>query len=116
MASGQAAPPASYGCTETGARDTIKAIADVTYDENLWLQVDGPYRASVALSHSRSGKALELGYEDSIAWDAHKWLFQTYGCGMLLVRDKSRLLSTFQTKSDRIKHLARTEDEPEFWG
>ena len=34
---------------------------------------------------------------DSLSWDAHKWLFQTYSCGMVLVRDARTLLASFST-------------------
>ncbi|KAE8153783.1 pyridoxal phosphate-dependent transferase [Aspergillus avenaceus] len=106
---------ASFGCTVTGAIDSIEKIAEVAYNESLWLHVDGAYGASAALSRSRPEIATELEGADSIAWDGHKWLFQTYGCGMLLVREKCRLLSSFQVQSSHIDYLAQNDSEPELY-
>ncbi|PYH44671.1 pyridoxal phosphate-dependent decarboxylase family protein [Aspergillus saccharolyticus JOP 1030-1] len=90
---------ATCGYTETGAIDPIGLLAEIAHQEALWLHVDGSYGASVALSHSHSHLAADLGLADSVAWDAHKWLFSSYGCGMVLVRDKDHLASTFGVES-----------------
>ncbi|KAL5364530.1 pyridoxal phosphate-dependent transferase [Aspergillus floccosus] len=107
---------ATFGCTETGAIDPIDEISEIVSREGLWLHVDGAFGASVALSSSRQGMASVLGHAHSVSWDAHKWLFQTYGCGMLLVHDKSKLVSSFHSKADIIDREGRLEPEVgEFW-
>jgi glutamate/tyrosine decarboxylase-like PLP-dependent enzyme len=107
---------ATFGCTETGAIDPIDEISKIVSGEGLWLHVDGAFGASVALSSSRQEVASVLGLAHSVSWDAHKWLFQTYGCGMLLVHDKNKLVSSFHSKADIIDREGRLEpDIGEFW-
>lgn len=106
----------SFGCTETGAIDPLEQLADIAGDEKLWLHVDGAFGASVTLSNSHHHVAKDLSRADSIAWDAHKWLFQSYGCGMLLVRDKNILASSFHAKSTLLDNSGRVNNEAaEFW-
>ncbi len=75
------------GTTNTGSIDPLETIAEICRDNNLWFHIDGAYGASVLLSpkYRHLLKGTELA--DSISWDAHKWLFQTYGCAMVLVKD-----------------------------
>ncbi|KAI9035859.1 pyridoxal phosphate-dependent decarboxylase family protein [Aspergillus affinis] len=107
---------ATFGYTETGLIDPLATISEIAQREGLWLHVDGAYGASLSLSLTRSGLARQLSTADSVSWDAHKLLFQTYGCGMLLVRDKSHLVSSFHAQSSFMDHTSRVkEDEPELW-
>ncbi|WP_447765668.1 pyridoxal phosphate-dependent decarboxylase family protein [Sphingopyxis panaciterrae] len=106
---------ASCGTTNTGSIDDLHAIADLAAHERLWLHVDGAYGASVALSGSRRALVDGLGRADSLSWDAHKWLFQTYGCGMVLVRDRMHLLESFATSAEYLQDAAAGDDTPNFW-
>lgn len=105
---------ASAGATNTGAIDPLEAIADVCAEARLWMHVDGAYGASALLCPERRGLLAGIGRADSIAWDAHKWLFQTYGCGMLLVRERAALAESFRTGQDYLRDGAG-ESEPDFW-
>jgi L-2,4-diaminobutyrate decarboxylase len=82
---------ASCGTTNTGSIDPLSTIADVAEIESLWMHVDGAYGASIVLSQQHQSLAVDLSRADSISWDAHKWLFQTYACGMVLVRALGRM-------------------------
>lgn len=106
---------ASCGTTNTGTIDPLKEIVHIGRDEGLWIHVDGAYGASALLSTSRSALLDGIAGVDSISWDAHKWLFQTYGCGMLLVREKAHLLRSFSTDAEYIRDAAETDDIPNFW-
>ncbi|RHZ58378.1 pyridoxal phosphate-dependent decarboxylase family protein [Aspergillus thermomutatus] len=79
---------ATFGSTNTGTIDPIAELAEVARNERLWLHVDGAYGASAALLRTRPGLADDLRHAHSLSWDAHKWLFQTYGFGMLFVKEK----------------------------
>jgi glutamate/tyrosine decarboxylase-like PLP-dependent enzyme len=106
---------ASCGTTNTGSIDPLSDIVEMARKEGLWVHVDGAYGASALLSKSNSSLLDGLEGVDSISWDAHKWLFQTYGCGMLLVRDKAHLAQSFHTDAEYIKDAAENEDVPNFW-
>jgi glutamate/tyrosine decarboxylase-like PLP-dependent enzyme len=107
----------SCGTTNTGAVDPLGQIADICKAEGIWLHVDGAYGASASLSATRHGVVSELQYADSVSWDAHKWLFQTYSCGLLIVRDKANLVRSFVNEGDYLRDGAAIEDEdiPNFW-
>jgi aromatic-L-amino-acid decarboxylase len=91
---------ANGGTTNTGAVDPLGAIADVCARENLWLHVDGAYGAAAAITDR--GRAALAGMEraDSITLDPHKWLFQPYELGCLLVRDSSTLQRAFRMEDE----------------
>lgn len=48
-------------------------------------------------------KGTELA--DSMSWDAHKWLFQTYGCAMVLVKDIRHLFNSFHVNPEYLKDI-----------
>ncbi|MCI0337750.1 MAG: pyridoxal-dependent decarboxylase, partial [Acidobacteria bacterium] len=76
---------ANAGTTNSGAIDPLNEIADYCVQENLWLHVDGSYGAAAALCEK--GRRLLAGIEraDSLSLDPHKWLFQPFEIGCLLV-------------------------------
>lgn len=106
---------ATSGTTNTGSIDPLVALAQVRDEEGLWLHVDGAYGASASLSATRSSTVDGLGLADSISWDAHKWLFQTYSCGLLLVREKLNLTKSFTNDGDYLRDALEDEDLPNFW-
>lgn len=68
------------------------------------MHVDGAIGASVLLTKYR-GLLDGVELADSLSWDAHKWLFQTYSCGLVLVRDERKLLASFSTHPEYLKDL-----------
>jgi L-2,4-diaminobutyrate decarboxylase len=101
---------ANCGTTNTGAIDPLNEIADLAQKHGMWMHVDGAYGASVALSKSRRSLVGGLGRADSLAWDAHKWLFQTFGCAIVLVRDKVQLGQSFTTSSEFMRDIMMGDD------
>lgn len=91
---------ATAGSTRSGAVDPLPAIADVTEREGLWLHVDGALGASALLSPAHRSLLAGVERAHSLSWDAHKWLFQTYGCATLLVRDEGALRAAFQMNAE----------------
>ncbi len=91
---------ANGGTTNTGAVDPLGALADVCAREKMWLHVDGAYGAAAAITER--GRAALTGMEraDSITLDPHKWLFQPYELGCLLVRDATVLRNAFRVEDE----------------
>jgi aromatic-L-amino-acid/L-tryptophan decarboxylase len=91
---------ANAGATSTGAVDPLAGLADVCAAERLWLHVDAAYGGFAALTPK--GRALLTGIDraDSVTLDPHKWLFQPFECGGILIRDGDRLASTFAIHPD----------------
>ncbi|MDX8050626.1 pyridoxal-dependent decarboxylase [Lentzea sp. BCCO 10_0798] len=86
---------ANAGTTGTGAIDPLPGLVALCRDERLWLHVDGAHGAAAALTE-RGRKALRgLDEADSVVIDPHKWLFQPYEIGCVLVRDPDVLHRAF---------------------
>jgi glutamate/tyrosine decarboxylase-like PLP-dependent enzyme len=106
------------GTTNTGAVDDIEGMAAVCEAHDLWLHIDGAY----GLSHLLSTKGRDLfpGIEhaDSVSWDAHKLLFQTYSCAMVIVKDKQHLLNSFSEQAEYLDDIQSDDDviDPEMIG
>jgi aromatic-L-amino-acid/L-tryptophan decarboxylase len=69
----------------------------------VWLHVDAAYGGFAALTDR--GRALLAGIEraDSITLDPHKWLYQPFECGCLLVREGHLLRAAFEITPDYLK-------------
>ncbi len=91
------------GATNTGAVDPLLAMADFCESERIWLHVDGAYGAFAVLAEK--GRKLLAGLEraDSIAMDPHKWLFQPFEAGCLLVKDVARLEAAFTVQPEYLQ-------------
>lgn len=102
---------ANAGTTNTGAVDPLAELSDLAKAEKMWLHVDGAFGAASILSER--GRALLRGIEraDSISLDPHKWLFQSFECGCVLVRDVALLKSAFQIKADYLRDVHRNDVE-----
>jgi glutamate/tyrosine decarboxylase-like PLP-dependent enzyme len=102
---------ANAGTTNTGAVDPLAELSDIAKAEKMWLHVDGAFGAASILSEC--GRALLRGIEraDSISLDPHKWLFQSFECGCVLVRDVALLKSAFQIKADYLRDVHRNDAE-----
>lgn len=94
---------ASAGTTNTGAIDPLGELSRLCKDQNLWLHVDGAYGAAAMICDR--GRELLAGLElaDSLSLDPHKWLFQPFEIGCVLVRDLAHLRNTFLILPEYLK-------------
>src|SRR5260221_3970057 len=77
---------ATAGTTNTGAVDDLPGLGDLCAAPAMWVHADGPYRAPAALCERGRGVLAGIERADSLVLDPHKWLFQPYDVGCLLVR------------------------------
>jgi glutamate/tyrosine decarboxylase-like PLP-dependent enzyme len=102
---------ASAGTTNTGAIDPLGELSGLCKDQGLWLHVDGAYGAAAAICNR--GRELLAGIEmaDSLSLDPHKWLFQPFEIGCVLVRELVHLRDTFLILPEYLKdtHQYSTE-------
>jgi glutamate/tyrosine decarboxylase-like PLP-dependent enzyme len=103
---------ATAGTTGTGAADPLEELRAVCDEHGLWLHVDGAYGAAARLSPKARLSGLELA--DSLTLDPHKWLFQPYEAGCLLVRDGAALERTFSTAPPYLRDAAAAGSEVNF--
>ena len=100
------------GSTNTGSVDPVPQLAALAEREGMWLHVDAAYGAAALLSDRDAGRVRGLDLADSITIDPHKWFFQAYDIGGLLVRRRGDLISTFHRAPEYLRSL---EDEPLNW-
>jgi glutamate/tyrosine decarboxylase-like PLP-dependent enzyme len=87
------------GSTNTGSVDAIGELADVAAAEGLWFHVDAAYGGGARLSERDRDRVPDLDRADSVTVDPHKWFFQAYDIGGLLVRDGRGLAAVFGGRS-----------------
>jgi len=83
------------GSTNTGSVDAIGELADVAEAEGLWFHVDAAYGGGARLSERDRDRVRDLDRADSVTVDPHKWFFQAYDIGGLLVRECRGLAAVF---------------------
>jgi aromatic-L-amino-acid decarboxylase len=83
------------GSTNTGSVDDVPALAALARREGLWLHVDAAYGAPARLSARLADRMPGLDLADTVTVDPHKWLFQSYDIGAVVVRRRDDLLRTF---------------------
>ncbi len=106
---------ASAGTTNTGTVDPLEEMANICKTENLWFHIDGAYGGAAILSEN--GKQLLKGIEraDSLTVDPHKWFFQPYEMGCLLVKNHEWLSSTFTEKPEYLRDIEGNQSEINFY-
>lgn len=102
---------ANAGTTNAGAVDPLKELAAFCKAEGLWLHVDGAYGGSAAIT-ARGREVLEgIELADSLGIDPHKWLFQPYEIGCVLVRNREHLKDTFKVSAEYLKILEQSAEQ-----
>lgn len=102
------------GSTNTGSVDLVDELADVAEQEHLWLHVDAAYGGAARLSTRDASRVPSLERADSVTVDPHKWFFQSYDIGALIVKRREDLHSTFHREPEYYRSN-RPEDEPLNW-
>ena len=105
---------ANAGATNTGDVDPLPELGELAARESLWFHVDAAYGGFARIT-KRGRKAL-AGMETADSWvlDPHKWLFQGYECGSLLVKNPDLLRETFQIFPEYMQDVRLGEEQPNF--
>src|SRR5437773_706261 len=102
---------ANAGTTNTGAVDPLPELGDLCAAEEMWLHADGAYGAATMICERGRQKLSGLERVDSLSLDPHKWLFQPFECGCVLVRDAAGLKSAFQLMPEYMRDVHRNTEE-----
>ena len=94
---------ANAGTTNTGSIDPLPEVRALCDIEGLWMHVDAAYGGAVWLSKEHQHLLEGANQADSLTIDPHKWLYQPYDIGGLLVRNADHLLDTFKTSGSYLK-------------
>jgi glutamate/tyrosine decarboxylase-like PLP-dependent enzyme len=98
------------GSTNTGSVDAIGELADVAATEDLWLHVDAAYGGGARLSVRDRDRVADIDRADSVTVDPHKWFYQAYDIGGLLVRDYRVLGAVFGGRAPEYYRGGETPD------
>jgi glutamate/tyrosine decarboxylase-like PLP-dependent enzyme len=105
---------AAAGSTNTGAVDPLRELSQLCRERGAWLHVDGAYGAFAALTDRGRDALRGIEVADSITLDPHKWLYQPFECGALLVRDGQLLRRAFEIVPEYLKDAAVEAGEVNF--
>jgi glutamate/tyrosine decarboxylase-like PLP-dependent enzyme len=105
---------ANGGATNSGAVDPLEDLVDLCDQRDVWLHVDAAY-GGFAVLDERGRRQLEgMAGADSITLDPHKWLYQPYECGCLLVKNGAELRSAFTITPDYLREAVAVDHEVNF--
>jgi glutamate/tyrosine decarboxylase-like PLP-dependent enzyme len=103
---------AQGGATNTGAVDPLPQLADICRERSAWLHVDAAYGGFAVLADQGLLSGLERA--DSVTLDPHKWLYQPFECGCVLVRDGAALRNAFEILPDYLRDARADAGEVNF--
>lgn len=106
---------ASAGTTNTGTVDPLDEMGKLCAKEDIWFHIDGAYGGAAILS--KNGKQLLKGIQraDSLTVDPHKWFYQPYEMGCLLVRNHKWLTQAFAEKPEYLRDVEGNTSEINFY-
>lgn len=99
----------SAGTVNTGAIDDLTSLASIAQSNEMWFHIDGAYGGLPACLDSIQEKYKGLELADSLALDFHKWMYQTFEAGCLLVNDFSILQRSYYKRASYLD--TRLEDQ-----
>ena len=103
---------ASAGTTNEGIVDDLASIADVCFDFDVWLHVDGAYGGAGLAAPSVRERYSGIERADSFIVDPHKWLFAPYDCCALVYRNPELARATHSQRASYLDHLDRDSWNP----
>ena len=103
---------AQGGATNTGSVDPLDGLARVCREHGAWLHVDAAYGGFAVLADP--GLLPGLAQADSVTLDPHKWLYQPFECGCVLVRDGQALRNAFEILPDYLRDAEADAEEVNF--
>ena len=105
---------ANAGATSTGAIDPLPELAALCRERGVWFHVDAAYGGFAALTERGRRWLAGMELADSVTLDPHKWLYQPFECGCLLVREGQRLREAFRIQPAYLKDTEAAELEVNF--
>jgi len=103
------------GTVNTGAVDDLAGLAALARQYGMWFHVDGAYGGLAASIAELKPRYSGMEQADSVALDFHKWLYQPYEIGCVLVRDWDMLRNAYLNRAAYLDNsLQRMDGKTEF--
>lgn len=103
------------GTTNTGTIDPLTELAEICKTENIWFHIDGAYGGFAILSEENRHLLRGIEKADSLTIDPHKWFYQPYELGCLLVRNHRHLKGTFTETPEYLRDIEGNASEINFY-
>ncbi len=88
------------GTVNIGAIDDLKTLAKIAQNNQMWFHIDGAY-GGLASTLPELGEFYDgIQQADSLALDFHKWLYQPFEIGCVLVKNWDILRETYFKQAD----------------
>lgn len=97
---------ATLGTTSSMAMDPVDAIAAICQKYNIWLHVDAAFAGTAAMVPELSGFMKGVEKADSLVFNPHKWMMVNFDCSAYFVKDKGKLIRTFEIHPEYLKTSA----------
>ncbi len=101
---------ANAGATNLGSIDPLAELGALAKKLGMWFHVDAAYGGFFIMTAAGKKRLKGIEFADSITLDPHKGLFQPYGCGALIVRERDKLR---QAMNHSAYYLSETESPTE---
>ena len=75
------------GTVNTGAIDDLEKLSKIAKENKMWFHIDGCYGGLASSLDSKKNLYKGIDLADSLALDFHKWLYQPFEVGCLLVKN-----------------------------
>ena len=105
---------ANAGTASTGAIDPLEDLAEHCAREGIWLHVDAAYGGFSLVTEAGRERLAGIDRADSVGLDAHKWFFQPYEVGALMVRNAKHLEAAFAIGNDVLQDTVWGANHPNF--
>ena len=105
---------ANAGTTSTGAIDPLADMSEYCAREGIWLHVDAAYGGFALVTEEGKARLAGIDMADSVGMDAHKWFFQPYEAGALMVRNAEHLERAFAIGNDVLQDTVWGANHPNF--
>jgi aromatic-L-amino-acid/L-tryptophan decarboxylase len=100
---------ATTGTTSMTSVDPVRAIAEITGRENLWLHIDAAYGGTAAILPEMRWILDGAEYADSLVINPHKWMFVPVDLSVLFCRRMDVLRQAFSL----VPEYLRTSEQDE---
>lgn len=105
---------ANAGSSSTGSIDPLETLSAICTEERMWLHVDAAYGGFSLVTSEGKERLAGIERADSIGMDAHKWLFQPYEIGALMVKNSEHLENAFAIGHDVLQDTVWGSNHPNF--
>ena len=98
------------GTVNTGAVDDLLELSKIAKAHQMWFHVDGCYGGLAASLTSKKRLYNGIDLADSLALDFHKWLYQPFEVGCVLVRGWDQMRKSYFQKASYLDKSLEKKD------